>query len=236
VTVQHLLAGTTLDAHVLLLQAVDPSTLFFALFIVVEPRTAPAAEPEQLLYAGLVGVGAAMFPLVLPTLGILVALLAGNLASMVMRRNAAAREAPVASPAPRRSATPTRRPSARWPVSYRVQAGFLAFFVLLVVAAVHPVAHPALPLVQSPTSLGGSGASTAGCSTDTASVPASTLAQLHKMLGPSVILSYDSSTGVVVFYDPVNHVTVTESDLYEDYGFAEFNGDDSAVSGCYAQG
>jgi hypothetical protein len=52
------------------------------------------------------------------------------------------------------------------------------------------------------------------------------------MLGPSVILSYDSSTGVVVFYDPVNHVTVTESDLYEDYGFAEFNGDDYAVSGC----
>jgi len=29
-------------------------------------------------------------------------------------------------------------------------------------------------------------------------------------------------------------VTVTESDLYEDYGFAEFNGDDSAVNGCSA--
>ncbi|HYA70113.1 MAG TPA: hypothetical protein VEH28_01920, partial [Thermoplasmata archaeon] len=59
-----------------------------------------------------------------------------------------------------------------------------------------------------------------------------TLAELHKLLGPSVILSYDASTGVVVFYDPVNQVTVTESDLYEDYGFAEFNGDDYAVSGC----
>jgi hypothetical protein len=47
-----------------------------------------------------------------------------------------------------------------------------------------------------------------------------------------VILSYDSSTGVVVFYDPVNQVTVTETDLYEDYGYAEFNGDDYAVSGC----
>jgi hypothetical protein len=30
----------------------------------------------------------------------------------------------------------------------------------------------------------------------------------------------------------VNQVTVTESDLYEDYGFAEFNGHDYAVSGC----
>jgi hypothetical protein len=47
-----------------------------------------------------------------------------------------------------------------------------------------------------------------------------------------VILSYNSATGVVVFYDPVNQVTVTETDLYEDYGFAEFNGDDSAVAGC----
>jgi hypothetical protein len=47
-----------------------------------------------------------------------------------------------------------------------------------------------------------------------------------------VILSYNSGTGVTVFYDPVNQVTVTETDLYEDYGFAEFNGDDYAVSGC----
>lgn len=54
------------------------------------------------------------------------------------------------------------------------------------------------------------------------------------MLGPSVILSYNSGTGAVVFYDPVNHVTVTETDLYEDYGYAEFNGDDYAVSGCAA--
>ena len=60
------------------------------------------------------------------------------------------------------------------------------------------------------------------------------MTELHKLLGPSVILSYDSSTGVVVFYDPVNYVTVTESDLYEDYGFADFNGDDYAVSGCAA--
>jgi hypothetical protein len=63
-------------------------------------------------------------------------------------------------------------------------------------------------------------------------IPASTAKSLHQRLGPSVLLSYDGSTGVVKFYDPVNHVTVTETDLYEDYGFAEFNGDDYAVSGC----
>ena len=32
----------------------------------------------------------------------------------------------------------------------------------------------------------------------------------------------------MVFYDPVNHATVTETNIYEDYGFAEFNGDDYA--------
>jgi hypothetical protein len=55
---------------------------------------------------------------------------------------------------------------------------------------------------------------------------------LHKALGPSVLLSYDANTGLTVFYDPVNQVTVTETDLYEDFGYAEFNGDDYAVSGC----
>jgi len=53
------------------------------------------------------------------------------------------------------------------------------------------------------------------------------------MLGPSVILSDNPNNGVVVFYDPVNHVTITESDLYEDFGYAEFNGDDYAVNGCH---
>ncbi|MFI5414514.1 MAG: hypothetical protein ACHQ16_02460, partial [Candidatus Lutacidiplasmatales archaeon] len=73
---------------------------------------------------------------------------------------------------------------------------------------------------------------TASCTSDSTSVPSATLAALHKALGPAVILSYSASTGTTIFYDPVNQVTVTETDLYEDYGFAEFNGDDFAVNGC----
>ena len=230
--VQHVVAGASMDAHVLLLQAVDPATLFFALFMVVEPRTAPTATHEQVLYAGVVGVAAAFLPLFLPSLGILVALLIGNVLEIVLRSRVAA-----GSLSSSRSAARPRRASSslRWPVSYRAGAGVLTVIVVAAVLAANPVAHSAVPLVQTPTSPGGSGGGTlANCQHDNPSIPAATLSELHKLLGPSVILSYDSSTGVVVFYDPVNQVTVTESDLYEDYGFAEFNGDDYAVSGCSA--
>ena len=237
--VQHVVAGASLGAHVLLLQAIDPATLFFAFFMVAEPRTAPSAAHEQVLYAGVVGVSAAFLPLFLPSLGILVALLAGNLLAVALRR------AGTTSPAGYRSdshaagrARPARSSaSIRWPASYRAGAGVLTVIVVAAVVAANPVAHSAVPLIQTPTPPGGgggSGSSLANCQNDSSSIPSGTLSELHKLLGPSVILSYDSSTGVVVFYDPVNQVTVTESDLYEDYGFAEFNGDDYAVSGCAA--
>jgi hypothetical protein len=109
--------------------------------------------------------------------------------------------------------------------------------VVVAVVASNPAPPSAAPLLQSPTSPiggGGGGGTQANCQTDNPSIPAATLSQLHHMLGPSVILSYNPSNGITVFYDPVNQVTVTESDLYEDYGFAEFNGDDYAVSGCAA--
>jgi len=231
--VQHLVVGTSLDLHVLILQAIDPATLFFAFFMVTEPRSAPAAPHEQVLYAGSVGVAAAFFPLFLPSLGILVALLVGNTLALWMRFQAS--RVPSPRRTERRSPTlrSTPRSSVRWPVSHRVGAGVLTVIVLVAIVSANPVAHSAVPLVQTPTSPGGGGGSAqASCQSDNPSVPSSTLSQLHKLLGPSVILSYDSGTGIVVFYDPVNHVTVTESDLYEDYGFAEFNGDDSAVSGC----
>lgn len=74
--------------------------------------------------------------------------------------------------------------------------------------------------------------STSLCQKDNSSISSATLASLHRALGPSDVLSYNARTGVVVFYDPINAVTVTETDLYEDYGYAEFNGDDYTASGC----
>lgn len=237
--VQHLVAGASLDTHVLLLQAIDPATLFFALFMVSEPRTAPAEAHAQVLYAGVIGVSAAFLPLFLPSLGILAALLAGNILAIVLRRGGATTS--VGDRSGTRAIGRARRTrsanSVRWPASYRAGAGLLTLIVVAAVVATNPVAHTAVPLVQTPTSPvggGGGGSSLANCQNDNPSISAATLSELHKLLGPSVILSYDSATGVVVFYDPVNHVTVTESDLYEDYGFADFNGDDYAVSGCAA--
>jgi Na+-translocating ferredoxin:NAD+ oxidoreductase RnfD subunit len=234
--VQHVVVGASVDPHVLALQAFDPATLFFALFMVVEPRTAPVAPHDQVLYAGVIGVAAAFLPLFLPSLGILVALLGGNTLAVLLRRHTAKVSTPRHSSARSiaRATQSTGRTSLRWPASHRVGAGILTLIVVAAVVAANPVTHNALPIIQTPTSPGGGGGNQANCQADSPSIPASTLSQLHKLLGPSVILSYDSATGVVVFYDPVNHVTVTESDLYEDYGFAEFNGDDYAVSGCAA--
>ena len=238
--VQHVVVGSSLDPHVLLLQAFDPATLFFALFMVAEPRAAPVASHEQVLYAGTVGVSAAFLPLFLPSLGILVALLAGNTLALLLRRHAASASVPRRAPsrAVARASRATGRAPLRWPSSYRVGAGILTVIVIASVVGANPAAHNALPLVQSPSSPGGLGGGGSGvqasCQSDNPSIPASTLSELHKVLGPAVVLSYNSANGVVVFYDPVNHVTVTESDLYEDYGFAEFNGDDYAVSGCAA--
>jgi len=234
--VQHAVVGTSLSVHVLLLQAIDPATLFFALFMVVEPRSAPAPAHEQVLFAGMVGTTAAFLPLILPTLGILVALLGGNLLALGLRFHTSRVSLPRRS-ADRSIDRRASRSTLRWPASYRVGAGILAVIVLAAVVSANPVAHPAVTLLQAPAPPGGGGGSgvpQSNCQSDNPAIPSSTLSELHKLLGPSVILSYDSSTGVVVFYDPVNHVTVTESDLYEDYGFAEFNGDDQAVSGCAA--
>lgn len=86
--------------------------------------------------------------------------------------------------------------------------------------------RPALPVPA------GNLTATNNCTTDNPGVPANVASFLHQRLGPSVILSADTNSGTVVFYDPVNHATVTETNIYEDYGFAEFNGDDYAVMGC----
>lgn len=230
--VQHVALGASTDPRVLLLQAIDPATVFFALFMVTEPRTAPSAPHQKVLYAGTIGTLAAFLPIFLPSLGIVASLLGGNLLAVLLRHGASAapRRAPVAV-SRRRKAAP-----ARWPAAYRVGAGIAVVVVLASVVGAAPLSPAAAPIVKvtSPggTASSGGGSLSTSCQTDNPSISSSDLSALHKILGPSVILSYDSSTGVVVFYDPVNHVTVTESDLYEDYGFAEFNGDDYAVSGC----
>jgi len=244
--VDRILFGAALAPHVLLLEVLDPSVLFFGLYMVMEPRTAPSAPAGQLLYGGVVALAAVFLPTVLPSVGIVVALLLGNLVAVVIRwEQSRSTESGIPNrPAkPRRSATQSVTP-ARWSVSRRTGAAMLVVLAVAVVASasVSPATTPSV-LVSAPPSSGGSGGGGSGggsgggvgaslCSADNTNIPAATLSSLHSMLGPSVILSYSPNSGLVVFYDPVNQVTVTETDLYEDYGYAEFNGDDFAVSGC----
>ncbi|MGB6501209.1 MAG: RnfABCDGE type electron transport complex subunit D [Thermoplasmata archaeon] len=238
--VQHLLVGTSTDPRVLLLQAIDPVMVFFGLFMITEPRTAPSQIRFQTLYAGTVGVMAALLPSFFPSIGLFLALLGGNLIALGVRRSAAetrpessrlrSQDRRGARAVPPRARAPAPGPG-RWSVGRRVTAGVAGILAIAIVASVVGVGHTSAPLFQV-TGPGGGGGSSAACTKDNPAIPASTLSTLHRLLGPSIILSYDSSTGVVVFYDPVNQVTVTETDLYEDYGYAEFNGDDYAVSGC----
>lgn len=232
---EHLFFGGATSPQVLLLTLVDPATLFFGLFMLSEPRTAPADAGAHPLYAGTVAIGAAFLPVLLPSLGILVALVLGNLLSVGVRAAAAGRArergSEAVSPLPRRTGRARR---ARWPVGQRVTVAVLLLLMLGISTSFVPAPATRPPIVaSSPAAVtSGEGTPPANCASDNPAIPASTRASLHSMLGPSVLLTYQPNTGVVVFYDPVNKVTVTETDLYEDYGFAEFNGDDYASSGC----
>ncbi|MCI4358254.1 MAG: hypothetical protein L3J95_00165 [Thermoplasmata archaeon] len=253
------IVGAALAPKLLVLGVLDPATLFFGLFMVVEPRTAPADPLLHPLYAAMVAFGAVFLPLAMPGPGVLVALLLTNLGAVAFRVARDVRSASKASvgafqPA-RRSRNGRRRQLRRdpprapawppWSIGRRLTSGFLVLIVIGAVAAVTyaPSPTPSVSAGVPPHFPGGGGGSSSGsggsgshvaasCVKDSPAVPSGTLQALHRALGPSVILSYDPSTGTTVFYDPVNSVTVTETDLYEDYGFAEFNGDDFAVSGC----
>ncbi len=232
--------GGGLAANVLILSAVDPAVIFFGLFMVAEPRTAPSEPRLQPVFAIVVAVGAALLPLVFPTLAVLLALLIGNLFTVAVRLRPApaAQEAPTGArkrAAARAANRAARAVAERWGVGRRIGAGLVVLLLVGVLAvAAAPPAGSAPPIIGSGTPATSSGATTAAsqCQTDNSSIPAATLSALHKALGPSVILSYDARTGMVVFFDPVNQVTVTETDLYEDFGFAEFNSDDYATAGC----
>jgi len=230
--VERVLFGAALAPRVLVLGVFDPSVLFFGLFMLTEPRTAPSGSSAQPLYAGVVALVAVFLSALLPSVGILVALVLGNLIAVILRWE----QGPTGAAAPSRPLKARRAaqhglPLARWSAGRRAGAAALVLLAVgvVAVASIGPSATPSV-LLSSPGPPAGGGAGT--CAIDNPSIPAATLTSLHRILGPSVILSFDSNTGVVRFYDPVNHVTVTETDLYEDYGYAEFNGDDYAVTGC----
>ena len=235
----HFLLGEASSPVLLLLGAVDPALVFFGLFMVPEPRTAPRDPHLQPLYATVVALGSVLLSAVLPTLGVIVALLLGNTLTLFLaRRTGAPLESRATEraylPPPRRERVRGRAPR-RWPVSQRVAAGLFVLLLLAVGTSALGTSNGGLgasPLVSNPT--GGGGSSYTNCQVDNPAISPSVVSSLHQRLGPSVILSYDSSTGTVVFYDPVHQITVTEVDLYEDFGYAEFNGDDYAVSGCSA--
>lgn len=228
---EHVLFGAALSSRVLLLTFVDPSALFFGLLMVPEPRTAPARTAAQPLYSAFVALGSVFLSLVLPAIGFFLSLLGSNLISVAMRRGRAPSGATTVSRPARRRQPATER----WSITRRVGVGVFALMLVgFAAAAAGPPAHPQVLLASHPLTNGGGSGGGSGCASDNASIPASTLSMLHQALGPSVILSYAPNTAVTVFYDPVNQVTVTETDLYEDYGYAEFNGDDYAVSGCSA--
>jgi Na+-translocating ferredoxin:NAD+ oxidoreductase RnfD subunit len=234
------LTASAVSYPVLFLSAIDPSILFFGLFLVPEPRTAPVARPTQSIYAVLIAAGTALGPLAFPTAAPLIALLLVNAAYTAARWRGLGVDATQvrrgASFVPRPSSAPSRKGG--WPVSSRVGAliGVIVLLGVLAPLGTNP-GGPTVPLlaIGPPSGSSGqvsSGRSTGVCLSDSPSVPAATAASLHKALGPSVILGDNTATGVVTFYDPVNGVTVTETDMYEDFGFAEFNGDDYAISGC----
>ncbi|HTT25342.1 MAG TPA: RnfABCDGE type electron transport complex subunit D [Thermoplasmata archaeon] len=239
-TLVHLMAaslvGTPASPPVLLLAVTDPSVIFFGLFMVAEPRSSPSRSAlGRGAFGSGVALGTALGLFLLPSLAGIVALLAANLA-VIAARGVSVVRAERAAPGDRKIAG--RSAATRWTIGMRMTTVFAALLLLgfAVPFATVPGA-PAVPLVSSgPPALpaaGGSPSATA-CAHDSPTIPRSTLTSLHQVLGPSVILSDNPSTGVVVFYDPVHHVTVTETDLYEDFGAAEFNGDDYAVSGCAA--
>ncbi|MCI4348794.1 MAG: RnfABCDGE type electron transport complex subunit D [Thermoplasmata archaeon] len=246
---------------ILLLTILDPGTLFFGLFMVTEPRSAPANPRLHGIYGALVAFGAVFLPVILPSTGVLMALvlvgLGNGIVRTVVNRWFSPNEADGAEPGlrghgrRRRNALKRRRPDLpvpTWTMGRRVSVGLFLVLALATVPLVSPTSHGApsglVPVSRpagsgstpSPTGSAGGGSSGVGlavqCTQDNPSIAPSTLNTLHNVLGPSVVRSYDPNTGATVFYDPVNQVTVTETDLYEDFGYAEFNGDDFAVSGC----
>jgi Na+-translocating ferredoxin:NAD+ oxidoreductase RnfD subunit len=245
----NLLLGESVSPQVLLLGALDPSMLFFAFFMVAEPRTSLSRATDQLVFGLSVGIGTAFLPALIPSLAPFIALLIGNVLAVAVRQVRAAEPAPrpskkaeVRRTAKRRRERHDEKPAPeevanKWGVGHRIAAALLVVVLVgtMAVIAEGPSQTPASVfrpgiLAGSPSS--GGGRAWTDCTRDNPAVASDILSSLHSKLGPSKVLSVDSNTGTVVFYDPVNKATITETDMYEDYGYAEFNGDDYAVMGC----
>ena len=242
--------GEVTTPQVLFLGAFDPAILFFGFFMVPEPRSSLARPGERWGFGLLVGTATAVLPALLPSLAPLVALLLGN--AVAAARRARAVDAPtVRAPSSdeirgrrtrrnaRRRKNRRREPvvqetRAEWKTPQRVASGVLVVVVLgaMALAFAVPTSTPFSAVRPSAPLPAGTVAATNNCTSDNPSLASDLVSFLHQRLGPSVIISADTGTGTVVFYDPVNHATVTETNIYEDYGFAEFNGDDYAVMGC----
>jgi Na+-translocating ferredoxin:NAD+ oxidoreductase RnfD subunit len=231
------LTGQPLSAGVLELSVLDPVILFFGLFMVPEPRTSPVRPLAQLLYGLGVATGTVYLTVLTPTLAPLISILTLNMVTMggrLLSASASTGPQPRGAGA-RRNLRAARSRPVPWSASTRAVVAILTLAILTGVAVGYVPFSPAPSVLGGLPGGGGPGSSTpslTNCQSDNPSIPAPTLNSLHQLLGPSVILSYDANTGVVIFYDPVHHVTVTETDLYEDFGYAEFNGDDFVQDGC----
>jgi Na+-translocating ferredoxin:NAD+ oxidoreductase RnfD subunit len=226
------LGGT--NPAVLLLGVLDPSVLFFTLFMATEPRTSPSDPTWQPVYAAAMGLSAALLRiafhggnLLLSSDNLLLGLLAANFVWVLLRPYASRSVAPVPAPS-RRARPPAARSGARQGFGWAERSGIaFAVFVLLAVSYGVIGGPPAPPSAVPPKVV------VVSCTQDNRTISSADLSMLHQRLGPSVVFSYSAASGTAVFYDPVNKVTVYETDLFEDYGYAEFNGDDQVIAnGC----
>ena len=240
----NLVLGEVTSPTVLLLGAVDPAMLFFGFFMVPEPRTSVSRPGDRWIFGLAAGVASGILPALLPSLAPLVGLLFANLVAAFLRRSQAAaapepEAKPARKPSKREQARRRRRPVVQetrteWKTPQRAVSGIVIVVLLggMAFALNAPTTTPFTAVRPSLPAAAGNLTASSNCTTDNPTVPSDVATFLHQRLGPSVILAADTNTGTVVFYDPANHATVTETNIYEDYGFAEFNGDDYAVMGC----
>jgi Na+-translocating ferredoxin:NAD+ oxidoreductase RnfD subunit len=218
----------------------DPSVLFFGLLMVPEPRSAPADRELGVLYGATIAAAATVLVFGFPTMALPLALLVGNLMALSIRlRRVRTHEWAVEETGRWRTPRAALRasvPSRHWSPLRRVTGGVGVALVLLLTVAIAPLPVYGPPAIanQSGATHGGAVTAVTLCQHDNPVINKATLHHLHHVLGPSVILVYQRTTGILVYYDPVHHQTVKETDLYQDLGYGEFATHDARLPGCIA--